>query len=356
MKSLFSDNYAQARDRFLELTDGTSYLSKYSGPNGEKLFTDSAWVGRKDAENLLVLVSGTHGVEGYCGSAAQLSLLHSNLIKKQDNSVAILLIHSLNAYGFAWDRRVTAEGCDLNRNFVDFSQPLPENEDYEFLADFLVPADVSDEGLARAEKVIAEFRAKHGEVAFQTARKKGQYTRPHGMFFGGRQPTESRLFLEQIFRDYKVGNRNSVIIIDYHTGLGPYGYGELQCETVSGPEGYKRASQIFGPSVTSPEVGTSSSVEITGTQDEFWERELGSRHTYVCLEFGTFSQEKSRQALRNDHWLYRYRAADVNTDIGQRIRSATRAQYYPDRIDWQEKVVSRCHQVHAQALAALRST
>ncbi|WP_404294943.1 DUF2817 domain-containing protein (plasmid) [Microvirga sp. RSM25] len=270
-----------------------------------------------------------------------------------DGSVAILLIHSLNAYGFAWDRRVTAEGCDLNRNFIDFSQALPENDGYERLADHLVPADISEEGLARAEKAIAEFRAEHGEKAFQSARKKGQYTRPDGMFFGGTEASEPRRILEQIFNDYEIAAREYVIIIDYHTGLGPYGYGELQCETASGIEGYRRASEIFGPSVTSPELGTSSSVEITGTQDEFWQRELGSRHTYVCLEFGTFSPEKGREVLRNDHWLFAYRRDQANTALGKEIRLAARSHYNPDLPDWQEMVIFRCHQVHRQALGAL---
>ncbi|WP_404294944.1 DUF2817 domain-containing protein (plasmid) [Microvirga sp. RSM25] len=79
MNDLFSRNYCQARERFLTLTSATAYPSIHVGPNGEKLITDVAYLGSVDAKNLLVLVSGTHGVEGYCGSAAQLSLLHSGL-------------------------------------------------------------------------------------------------------------------------------------------------------------------------------------------------------------------------------------------------------------------------------------
>ncbi|TGT53188.1 DUF2817 domain-containing protein, partial [Mesorhizobium sp. M2E.F.Ca.ET.166.01.1.1] len=101
------------------------------GPSGEALYTDAAYFGPADAKKLLVLVSGTHGPEGYIGSAAQLLFLRAKFHERLPSSTAVLFVHALNCYGFAWDRRVTAEGVDLNRNFVDFSKPLPSNPGYE---------------------------------------------------------------------------------------------------------------------------------------------------------------------------------------------------------------------------------
>jgi len=355
MKNLFSQDYFEARKRFLSVTKSCAYPSFAKGPTGQDLFTDVAWVGNKNAENVLILISGTHGVEGYCGSAAQLHLLQSQIPVNLSESTAVLVIHSLNPYGFAWDRRVTVEGCDLNRNFVDFSQPLPKNPGYDLLADHLVPSDLSHTGLVRAEEAIAEFREKHGEMAFQSARKCGQYTHPDGMFYGGTAPSEARETLEKIVKDYKIAYRKNIVIIDYHTGLGPYGYGELQCETPSGLDGYQRALELFGPSVTSPDLGTSSSFRLTGTQDEYWERMLGDRHTYVCLEFGTFGQEDSRKVLRDDHWLFAYHREQSDEPLGKKIRAATKHQYNPEIKDWQEMVVFRCDQVHRQAIAWMNS-
>ncbi|MEJ0064575.1 MAG: DUF2817 domain-containing protein [Caulobacteraceae bacterium] len=45
------------------------------------------------------------------------------------------MIHAINPYGFAWLRRVTEENIDLNRNWIDFSQPPPANPGYDELAD-----------------------------------------------------------------------------------------------------------------------------------------------------------------------------------------------------------------------------
>ncbi|WP_281015546.1 DUF2817 domain-containing protein, partial [Mesorhizobium sp. M00.F.Ca.ET.217.01.1.1] len=89
------------------------------------------------------------------------------------SSTAVLFVHALNCYGFAWDRRVTAEGVDLNRNFVDFSKPLPSNPGYEELAEHFVPADISEEGLKRAEAAFAAYQARHGELKLREARGSG---------------------------------------------------------------------------------------------------------------------------------------------------------------------------------------
>jgi hypothetical protein len=352
--AVFAHTYIEAREKFRTATRGSrAYACSTKGPGGEELTTDVAYFGGAQANKLLVVISATHGPEGYGGSAAQLTLLEAKLHERLPASTAVLLIHALNCYGFAWDRRVTAEGCDLNRNFIDFSQPIPSNAPYEELADHFLPEDFSDEGMRRAEAAIQAYRAKHGEWKFQSARKCGQYTVPGGMFYGGSGPTEARRTLEAIAHDFNIATRQEVIIIDYHTGLGPYGYGELQCEQVSGIAGHERALRIFGPSATSPIDGTSASMALYGTQDEFWERLLGERHTYVCLEFGTYDADSARKAQRDDLWLFKYRPQEADAERGRRVRAATKSYFYPERLDWQEMVVWRSHQVHRQAIEAL---
>ncbi|UCI31811.1 DUF2817 domain-containing protein [Mesorhizobium sp. B4-1-4] len=348
---VFSDSYLEARQKFLTAAQTSrAYRSSADGPSGEALFTDVTYFGHSKAKNLLVLISATHGVEGYCGSAGQLVFLRSRLHEGLPPSTAVLIIHALNSYGFAWDRRVTVEGCDLNRNFVDFSKPLPPNPGYEELAEHIVPADISEHGIERAEAAIAAYKSIHGELSFQQALVGGQYTRPGGMFYGGTEPTKTRRTLEQISADFDVAAREQVIIVDYHTGLGRYGYGELQCEQPSGVDGYDRAVKIFGPSVTSPEVGNSSSVVIPGSIDAFWERALGDRHTYIALEFGTYT---GKSVLRKDHWLFAYRPEEADSEHGREIRRASKSNFYPQMPDWNEMIVWRSHQVHRQALEAL---
>lgn len=357
----FASDYLEARQKFLDYVGASAvsevikYPSPARGPRGEELSTDVAWFGDRAASKVAVMVSATHGVEGYCGSAGQLDWLAERGYERLKSDEAMLLIHALNPYGFAWDRRVTQEGCDLNRNFVDFTASLPHNEAYEELADYLVPRELDGPILDAAEAAIEKFRSTHGEVAFRKARTSGQYRHPTGMFFGGFGPTVARQTLERIVSDHGIESRQRVLIVDYHTGLGPYGYGELQCEQASGMSGYQRARDMFGPSVTSPDLGTSSAVVLNGTQDDYWQRLLGERHIYVCLEFGTYPPEPARRLLRADHWLYAYRQTEIETDVGYEIRRRVRHHFYPERNDWKEMVLYRSRQVQRQMIESLRT-
>ncbi|MER9952865.1 DUF2817 domain-containing protein [Mesorhizobium sp. M0047] len=351
---LFSESYREARGKFVAASPATrAYGHRALGPTGENLFTDVAYLGPSAADNLLVLISATHGVEGYCGSACQLQFMSEWTSAHLPPSTAVLCIHALNPYGFAWDRRVTVEGCDLNRNFVDFDQPLPQNPGYEVLADCLVPPEFMDEAFTVADAQLAAYRVRRGYHEYIAAVSSGQYTRPDGLFFGGRGAVEARRILESIASDYEIERRNNVIIIDYHTGLGPYGYGELQCEHPSGLGGYERAAKIFGPSVTCSDLGTSSSVLILGTQDSYWERILGDRHTYVALEFGTYDVNQGLKVLRQDHCLFRCRPEEADMDLGRQIRTSAKLHYYPQGHDWKEMVLGRSSLVNRQAIAAL---
>lgn len=355
----FSSNYFEARQKFRDYVrnagvgEAAVYPSPARGPGGEKLSTDVVWFGDRGASKVGILISATHGAEGYCGSAAQLDWLAERGYESLKSDEAMLLIHAINPYGFAWDRRVTQEGCDLNRNFIDFTASLPRNEGYDALADSLVPSALEGPVFATAEATIDEYRSTYGELAYRKARTTGQYRHPTGMFFGGFGPTVARETLERIVSDYNIAARRLVMIVDYHTGLGPYGYGELQCEQASGTSGYQRARHIFGYSVTSPDLGTSSALVLNGTQDDYWQRILGDRHIYVCLEFGTYPPEVARPVLRADHWLHAFRQTEIEGELGRDIRRRVKEHYFPDRSDWKEMVLYRSRQVHRQMMEGM---
>ena len=73
----FSTQYTEAREKFLAAAGFAgaslrSFRNPTLGPSGERLFMDVARLGPDDASRVLVLTSATHGVEGYCGSGAQI--------------------------------------------------------------------------------------------------------------------------------------------------------------------------------------------------------------------------------------------------------------------------------------------
>lgn len=356
----FASDYAAARTKFLSAArDANARLKTYRnplrGPRDEELTTDVAWIGPPDARRVLVLQSATHGVEGFTGSGAMLDFFLAGGPRHLPGGIAVLMIHAINPHGFAWLRRVTEENVDLNRNFVDFAAALPENPGHDELADAFVPRALSGPVFDAAEGKIAAYRARHGEKAFQIARGGGQYKHAHSVFYGGSGLTWARRTLEALIDDHELAARTQVAIIDFHTGLGPFGYGEPICSHERGTAALERARRWYGDSLTEPAAGTSSSVMKTGLNEYAWMAKLGDKATFVALEYGTYSPESGRLALREDHWLHAYGKLDWNDAETQRIKRQVRKQYYPDSDDWREMVLFRSRQMIRQALAGLRA-
>ena len=71
----FSETYAEARGKFLAAaTDARAVLHCYArddlkGSEGERLACDVAVLGAADADRAALAVTGTHGIEGFAGSA-----------------------------------------------------------------------------------------------------------------------------------------------------------------------------------------------------------------------------------------------------------------------------------------------
>jgi predicted deacylase len=129
----FAASYAEARAKFqLAVARAEGQLSTYvhpsaRGPDGGSLAIDVACFGPADAARAFLIVSGTHGGEGYTGSAAQIALLGTGALARLPGDTRVVLLHAINPYGFAHRTRTTENNVDLNRNFVDFSARLPHN-------------------------------------------------------------------------------------------------------------------------------------------------------------------------------------------------------------------------------------
>jgi len=356
--SAFAVDYRQARAAFLTAAKRagariSTHDHPLTGPDGERLATDLAWLGEDDARTVLVMLSATHGVEGFSGSAAQIDFL--NHMQTLPHGVAVLIVHAINPHGFAWLRRVNEGGVDLNRNYIDFSHLLPINEGYAALADAIVPVSLDAATLAACDLQLSDYLAAHGRDAYERALSGGQYDDPHGLFFGGTAPCWSRLTSEQIVTDFRLAERRRVGLIDFHTGIGPFGYGEPICDHPPGSSGVRLARHWYGDSVTEPALGTSISVAKHGLSDYGWMRMVGEPLVFIALEFGTYPFEAMMQALRADHWLHAQGVVDWHEAQTQAIKAGMRTHFYPATTDWQQMVLCRSRQCIRQALAGLES-
>ncbi len=355
----FSADYSEARDKFLAagMLAGAvmqRYDNPTKGPKGEALSTDIAWLGPADASRVVVTISSTHGVEGFCGSGFQVDWLAHVGASALPAGTAALVVHAINPYGFAWLRRVTEEGNDLNRNYVDHAKPYPVNKGYLEIADWLIPRDFGPNSVADADARLAEYRAKVGDKAYYAAMSGGQYSHPDGWFFGGGGPSWSNRTMHTIVDKYLKG-RPDVAVIDFHTGLGPYGYGEPITHYDIDSGGSRRVRAFWGESVTESKRGQTASAARDGLGHYGLNRVLvepQTRLTMCTIEYGTFDRESGQKAFRADHWLQKY--GDPLGKEAAPIRAAMRRQFYPDTDDWKEAVLYRGHQVVRQAIAGVQ--
>ena len=160
----FSSTYQQARSKFLDAAHGAkAQVSNYvlpgqKGPDGSELVVDVAEIRPSEQPNVVVIISETHGVEGFCGSGCQVGFLVERVYEGLPKTVGVALVHALNPYGFAWLRRVNEDNVDLNRNFRDFTEPPPSSSAYEAVHDWLVPADWDGPARKKAEGVQGVFQ------------------------------------------------------------------------------------------------------------------------------------------------------------------------------------------------------
>jgi hypothetical protein len=354
----FSGDYAEARRKFRTAAAEAggvleSLQHPESGPDGDALFTDVARFGPAKAERMLVLISGTHGVEGFCGSGAQVDLLRRDEAKRLPAGTGVLMIHAINPHGFAWLRRVTHENVDLNRNWIDFDSPLPANPGYDELSVACCPEKWTEEARAEADALLAAYSARLGATALQHAVSGGQYAHPGGIYFGGVAPSWSRQALAHIFEEH-LREVSAVAIIDYHTGLGPWGYGEQIVMPGRGTPAFRRAAQWYGSAVRSVADGTSASTPIAGDGLSAAPGLLPhARVTAMALEVGTIDQAQTHFALRADAWLHAH--GDPGSPEGNAIKSLMRAAFYGDADDWKGMVAGQSLLACRQALAGLAS-
>lgn len=342
--SVFSQRYAGARDKFVSAVETSSIVEKFSnvphpmkGPKNERLFCDIAWAGNPKAKKILVLVSGLHGVEGGVGSAIQSDFVGRH--RRLPADVCVVLVHALNPWGFSWASRNDHEGIDLNRNFVNFEQPLPDSTAalsiWQQLADRKIKLDT-----------IGQQRGLFDSLS------QGQYEQGDALYYGGKKPSWSREVIEQLAGQIKPERRDKIVVIDIHSGLGPYGYGELICDHPHDSPATQTAMDLFGATVTEPAMGTSTSGVKTGLHDYFWHQQ-GDHVCFLTLEFGTFGNRQMLEVLLADQQLQQAGDMDWSDQKTLDTKHAMQDFFCPDETQWQELVLFRGRQVIEMALEGL---
>ncbi|HEY6924022.1 MAG TPA: M14 family metallopeptidase [Steroidobacteraceae bacterium] len=358
MIECFSQDYAEAREKFLSAArKAGARLSQYrasaTGPDGGMLSTDVALIGPEDARAVLVTISATHGVEGFFGSATQIEWLTRGEAATLQGAAA-LHIHALNPYGFAWLRRTNEDNIDINRNWIDFNSPLPKNAPYEELAADLCPTDWSADTQAQTGARLQAWIAEHGFGAFQAAASGGQWAHPAGLFYGGKRITWSRQTLTDILTTH-LHEAERVCVVDFHTGMGPYGHAEPIIGRSRQDPAFARVrgwvggagKSLYGDGSISAEIKGNSSTAIPGLLPH-------AEVDTVALECGIRPINEVAFALRADNWLHMH--GDPLAAAAKPIKALIRGAFHSDDPVWQGMALGQGLAGCRAALGGLRST
>jgi predicted deacylase len=358
----FQPSYRVSRERLLErahalaprhdvLVDSRTIDEK--GPSGETLALDFAMFGARRPRHALVLSSGTHGVEGYTGSAIQHYVLERVLPKLSlADGTAIVLQHANNPYGFAWHRRVNEFNVDYNRNFCEGFDAGRCSPDYEALFEAINPTDLDVDNESRRFARLKAFAAEHGQRRFQKALTDGQYKYPHGMQFGGQDQQPGVRHLLALIREH-FATAETVVWLDFHTGLGESGACELITGAMPDSARYRLSQKVWRGQVRSASAGESLSSPLHGVMDLGVERALPANCNLAIAfpEYGTYPTDRTLAAIRADNWLHQY--GDLDDETGRRLKLDMLETFRPESPQWRDQVVGIGARLVDQALEHL---
>ncbi len=355
MLSIFSQNYESARSLLLSVaeTNGSWHHEAYKHPQagleGNPIYTDVLRRGPKDASRILVISSGTHGVEGFCGSAIQSQFVKDNPVLPDD--LAVVLIHAINPFGFSHLRRVTEDNVDLNRNFVNFDSDQLENEAYRKLDSLLNPVELPAGAIEKIVQKLLELQNSMDFVTFFKAVSGGQYEFPRGVQFGGSKPGWSRKTVESIWVQ-QLSNAETVVHIDIHTGLGSRGVGYLMMAADDDEPHHALMQQWFGDMLITPRPASHEDTVLGGYLNAGMEETLPATWVIpMTLEYGTESPDVVMRSLIEDNWLTHH--GELDSDAGRDIKSRLLRAFYPACEDWKLAVIKRGIEVYSKALDGL---
>lgn len=358
----YSSSYQDAREKFLaaaEVAHAAIQNHLILKRGNVEYYMDTAFFKGKNPNKLLVHASGTHGVEGYTGSAIQTKLLREWNESATDGP-SILFIHAVNPYGMTHFRRFNEENVDLNRNYhssAEWKEMLKRDENvagYEDLREFMAPTE--------APRIIDRYmffyhvlRAalQHGIAAVKRAFVTGQYHHPEGIYYGGAGEQKSVTVLREILRHHASSGLDEAIFVDVHTGLGPSGVDTFM---VSNEKDEERSKSVFSGSRVQCDATASSGPSGGYDLAKGIIRpvaELGPNTLAVTEEFGTVSPVFVARAVILENAAYHHCNGSYVHEV---MRTWMRDAFYPQDINYKKSTLQKGQQAFWSALHHLSSS
>ena len=208
---------------------------------------------------------------------------------------------------------------------------------------------LDDDAYERYKAAIGALNDRYGEVPVRKAMHKGQYRHPDSIHYGGGTATWSNRTLGRICGEF-LGAARRGAMIDVHTGLGPYGYGELMTPEQAGRAGLRPVLRL---------------VRRAGAQHHrrgLRLRRIQGQHPGRLQAAGggpgmggggvgvraPGSASTLRRCMLANAWLHAH--GELDSDLGRAIKRDVKDASYPGEEKWKTMVWERGREVVEIAL------
>ncbi|MCB9663869.1 MAG: DUF2817 domain-containing protein [Alphaproteobacteria bacterium] len=351
----FHDSYAEARRAFRGAAGQAGFdlhTLDYGlpGPDGKDLSIDVAVRSKGILRRAVVISSGTHGVEGYFGSAVQLDQLSGRLAGWEPQAgEGVVLIHAVNPWGMAFQRRVNEDNVDQNRNFRKAGEAWSgAAANYALLDGLLNPASPPTRFDPFPLQALPAL-LRHGFTALKEAVASGQYDYPKGLFYGGAGPSRSHTLLKSHLPRL-MGSVEQVVHLDLHTGSGRWGTYVLAADMPADGPDARRLRGAFGDEAVEAFDPTGVLYTIHGALGP-WMQELFPGVRYDCLlaEFGTYPNLSVLTTCRYENRVVQHAPDDAA--LRRVARAKMMEAFCPADATWRASCVAQADAVMGQAMA-----
>ncbi|HYQ56501.1 MAG TPA: M14 family metallopeptidase [Draconibacterium sp.] len=255
-------------------------------------------------EKLVMIFSGTHGIEGFVGSAVEQMLMAEFFKPEMLETTGVLLVHGINAWGFKNQRRFTENNVDLNRNYsLDKSLFQRENDGFVALYDMLTPkGELNMNSISNRFFMVTAINqiARKGMPALLQAFAQGQYDFPEGIYFGGNDFEQQVAIMSEVLSNI-TAPYSTLLSIDLHTGFGERGVLHLFPNPIDDPELKAKTEAVFN----GHQIDWGDSDNFYTVHGQFVEYigDLLPEKTSIpmVMEFGTLNTESTVGAVKSAH-------------------------------------------------------
>lgn len=354
----FITDYDAIRERFLGHVDTFSsqwqQVKTFSHPidPADNLYIDSILLEAEETkDNLIVITTGVHGIEGYVG-ATMLEVFIDNFLPNLDQSnTGVLMITNVNPYGVKYQRRYNENNVDLNRNFIfDWTAfNLNTNTDYPKVQSFLQPTtpikNMALHEIGFLGGVLKQV-ATNGVSTLSNALLGGQYSTSEGVYYGGTGDEKSTAYIKEVFKETLDSGYKNIIHLDLHSGYGPrYNMTIFNSQSEKMTEEETKAAFSYDTVIAADSKGF---YPTNGDTTEYFYKLLEKENVPVelystCFEFGTLGDDflSSVQSMKytidenRNHWF------PTSSKITQKILEQRYMEmFFPSEPLWREKAVT----------------